>query len=215
MRVTILCSDPDHPVVSYLEKWITGLPPDHFADLVFNRSDLTSGDFLFLVSCSEIVTLEERGAYQYTLVLHAGDLPRGRGWSPHVWEIVQGAKEITLTLLEAEDVIDSGRIWIKKKIFIGKDALWDEINKALFNAEIELMTEAINTYRSVKPYEQSQYMDASYYPRRTPKDSEIDPAKSIQEQFNLIRICDPVRYPATFELWGKRYKLVLEKIEDE
>ena len=215
MRITLLCSDPDHPVVGHLEKWISELSPAHVADLVFKKSDLTSGDFLFLVSCSEIITLEQRSPYQYSLVLHAGDLPRGRGWSPHIWEIVRGAEEITLSLLEAEDRVDSGRIWIKKRIPIAKDALWNEINTVLFNAETDLMTEAINNCQDITPCEQSLSLEPSYYPRRTPKDSEIDPAKSIQEQFDLIRVCDPIRYPARFELYGKSYKIVLEKSDHE
>jgi len=33
-------------------------------------------------------------------------------------------------------------------------------------------------------------------------------------QFNKIRICDPNRYPAFFVLHGKKYKLMLEKIDD-
>ena len=34
--------------------------------------------------------------------------------------------------------------------------------------------------------------------KRTPADSEIDPGKSILEQFNLLRIVDSERYPAFF-----------------
>jgi methionyl-tRNA formyltransferase len=52
---------------------------------------------------------------------------------------------------------------------------------------------------------------ATYYPRRTPKDSEIDVFKTIAEQFDMIRVCDPNRFPAYFEFMGQRYILKLEK----
>ena len=66
------------------------------------------GDILFLVSCSEIVKKDIRMKFRHTLVLHASSLPKGRGWSPHIWEILNGADQIVISLLEAEDKIDSG-----------------------------------------------------------------------------------------------------------
>ena len=32
-----------------------------------------------------------------------------------------------------------------------------------------------------------------------------------KDQFDLMRTCDPNRYPAFFELYGKKYKIILEK----
>jgi methionyl-tRNA formyltransferase len=55
----------------------------------------------------------DRAKYDSSLVLHASDLPAGRGWSPHIWAITNGAESVTLSLLEAEDQVDSGRIWKK------------------------------------------------------------------------------------------------------
>jgi len=56
----------------------------------------------------------------HTLVLHASALPKGRGWSPHIWGIVQRDDYITLSLIEAEEEIDTGRIWKQKRINIPK-----------------------------------------------------------------------------------------------
>ena len=39
--------------------------------------------------------------------------------------------------------------------------------------------------------------------------------KSIKEQFDLLRICDPDRYPAYFEMHGRKYKLRLEYYDEE
>jgi methionyl-tRNA formyltransferase len=144
-------------------------------------------------------------------VLHASDLPRGRGWSPHIWEIIRGAESISLSLLEAADMIDSGKIWKKMQILVPKHALWDEINQLLFEAEIQLMDFAVNNIDTVRPRAQSTAIEATYYPKRLPQDSQIDPTKSIAEQFDLIRVCDPDRYPAFFEYLGHRYMLKLEK----
>lgn len=215
MKITVLCTDPAHPVNAYLEGWVRNIGDLHTIDLVRSRSQLSEGDFLFLVSCAEIITSEHRKKYRHTLVLHASDLPRGRGWSPHVWDVVNGAEFITLTLLEAEDKVDSGRLWLKRSIPVAKTALWHEVNQELFQAEIELMNEAVERYDEIKPYPQREDIESTYYPKRTPSDSEIDPYKPISDQFDLIRMCDPQRYPAWFDYLGQKYKIILEKIDHE
>lgn len=211
----MLCSDVSHPVNVYLSEWVDQLSVDHNIRLARSRADLTGGDFLFLVSCSELINAEDRRSYRHSLVLHASDLPEGRGWSPHVWSIVNGAEVINLSLLEAEDKVDSGRIWLKCRIPVKRNMLWYEVNDLLFAAEIELMTEAVECYDSIEPYPQDPDIKPTYYPKRTPQDSEIDPCLSIVDQFNLIRMCDPIRYPAWFELHGRKYKVIVEKMDHE
>lgn len=214
MKITLLCSNESHPVNAWLSRWIALNAEAHDISLIRKKQDLPGGDILFLISCGEIIGPKERAAYQSTLVLHASDLPKGRGWNPHIWEIIGGADHITLSMLEAEDKVDSGRIWCKKTIPIPKDALWDEINVHLFDAEIELIDWAINAFYSVKPTEQDAVETTTYYRLRNPQDSQIDPYQSIAAQFDLIRVCDPTRFPAFFDLHGHRFMIRLEKIDD-
>lgn len=186
----------------------------HQIELVRKKGELSGGDILFLISCSEIVRTAERATYHTSLVLHASDLPQGRGWSPHIWQIISGAEEITLSLLEAEDRVDSGRIWKKVRFPVPKHALWNEINERMFDAEIELIDFAVSKFDGIVPVDQSPNIEPTYFPRRSPADSQLDPAQSIASQFDKIRVCDPNRFPAFFELHGNKYKITLEKISD-
>ena len=215
MNVTVLCSDPAHPVNLYLNAWVDQVSDTHNVNIVHTTAELTSGDFLFLISCSEHIKQENRVHYTHTLVLHASDLPKGRGWSPHIWEIIQGQEVITLSLLEAEDVVDSGRIWLKYKISVKKTAVWSEVNHLLFEAEILLMNQALLNQHEIKPYHQNNDLKPTYYRKRTAEDSKVDPSSSISSNFDLIRMCDPERHPAWFEIHGQKYKLFLEKIDNE
>jgi methionyl-tRNA formyltransferase len=214
MRISLLCSNNKHPVFPYLKKWAEDMRSTHHVELVEDKVNLSGGELLLLVSCSQIVDASDRAAYRTCLVIHASDLPHGRGWSPHVWQLLEGAEFITLSILEAEDQVDSGRIWRKLKFPVPKHALWDEINKRLFEAEIELINFAVSAFENIVPTEQDISNRPSYYRRRIPADSEIDPIKSIASQFNKIRVCDPYRFPAFFELHGHKYKLILEKFDD-
>lgn len=214
MRISLLCSDQSHPINLYLKKWIDDNNAKHEIELVRTKEDLSGGDLLFLISCAEVIGESYRAAYRACLVLHASDLPQGRGWSPHIWQIIAGAEEVTLSLLEAEDRVDTGRIWKKLNLKIPKHALWNEINDTLFRAEIELINYAIDNYKIINPMQQERSDNIVYYPRRKPSDSKIDPYLSISSQFNIIRVCDPNRFPAYFEIEGCRYKIKLEKIND-
>lgn len=214
MRISLLCSDPTHPVNEYLERWAAHNRDTHDIQLAREPASLQGGDFLFLVSCSQIVSADVREKYQWCLVLHASALPHGRGWSPHVWEIIGGAENVTISLLEAEDEVDTGRIWHQVTLPIPGHALWDEINRELFQREIELIDFAVNNYMHVVPNEQDVSVDATYYRRRTPQDSELNPLASIADQFDLIRVCDPDRYPAFVRLRGHTYRIRVEKVDD-
>lgn len=213
MKIDFLCSDSQHPINEYLLPTVEQLSLFHQTGVFRKKCELLGGDILFLISCSEIVERKIREKYSYCLVLHASDLPVGRGWSPHIWAIINGCKEITLSLLEAEDQVDSGRIWKKIVLHIPLHALWDEINSIVFTEEMNLIHFAIEACDRIQPVEQSKNIESTYYPRRMPEDSRIDPEKSISSQFDRIRVCDPDRFPAFFSLRGYRYKLILEKID--
>jgi methionyl-tRNA formyltransferase len=215
MKITLLCSDTKHPVNAYLKSWINTQQGLHEVELVQSKNELPGGDILFLISCSEIIHAKDREKYSASLVLHASDLPKGRGWSPHIWEIINGADAVTLSLLEAEDKVDSGRIWKKLDIHVPKHALWDEINQLLFEAEVYLINFAVQYFETALPFNQKVIDESIYYPKRTPADSQIDVNKTIAEQFDLIRVCDPNRFPAYFEYLGIRYTLKLEKTREQ
>lgn len=214
MKISVLCSDFSHPVYPHLLRWYEESRCEHEIQICARKAELNGGDLLFLISCSEIIGPTDRVNYQKTLVVHASDLPRGRGWSPHIWEIIGGAEHITLSLLEAEDKVDSGDIWKKELLSIEKHCLWDEINEKLFKAEIRLINFAIAQFECITPMPQSAAVEPSYYPKRQPLDSKLDPKKTIAEQFDLIRVCDPNRFPAFFELHGHKYSVKLEKINE-
>ena len=215
MKISILCSDPLHPVVDSLNDWVESMiVKQHMVSLVFNKAELPGGDILFLVSCSQMVGDYERTKYKSTLVLHAGDLPKRRGWSPHIWAILDGENEITVSLLEASEPVDTGLIWLKTSFLLEGHELLDEINKKLFDAEIFLMTCAVDESRDINPSEQVGD-SGKYMKKRTPADSEIDPEKTISEQFNLLRIVDSNRYPAFFYHRGCKYQLKIEKVKSE
>lgn len=213
IQVSILCTDPAHPVNAWLERWAQRRAGDAAVSIHRDRAEARGGDFLFLVSCHQVVGKDIRARYRHTLVLHASDLPRGRGWSPHVWRILEGADRLTVSLIRAEDEVDSGDIWHQAVVKLDGTELHDEINGKLFDAELELMDWALEHCDRARPQPQSG--TPSRYRKRTPADSAIDPARPLAESFDLLRVADPDRYPAHFEYRGRKYTIRIEKTKPE
>ena len=59
MHISFLCSDNSHPVNEYLKNWINKQQDKHIIELVQKKSELSGGDILFLISCSEIINEED------------------------------------------------------------------------------------------------------------------------------------------------------------
>lgn len=215
MEISILCTDSKHPVVDSLRVWIEDISSKgHAATLIFDKAELRGGDILFLVSCSQIIRDAEKEKYKATLVLHASDLPKGRGWSPYIWSILAGENQITVSLLEASEPVDSGAIWFKTAFDLEGHELLQEINAKLFEAELLLMTHAVEQFDGIKPTKQAGE-PGPYMAKRSPDDSRLDPNKTIAEQFNLLRVVDSQRYPAFFDYRGHRYLIKIEKAKND
>jgi methionyl-tRNA formyltransferase len=213
VKIEILTSDPQHPVVRRLGEWQAVMrDAGHDVSIMFNRSDLTGGDVLFLVSCGQLIGDAERSLFRAVLVLHASDLPNGRGWSPHIWSIVNGESRIVVCMLEARDPVDSGPVWLRTEFDLDGHELLPEINEKLFVAELALMTDAVERFDEFVPVPQ-EGDPGGYMIKRTPEHSRLDPDRSIAEQFDLLRVVDNVRYPAFFDHRGHRYILRIEKAD--
>src|SRR6185437_960422 len=116
MKVSVLCSSASHPVYPHLENWVKRSGAAHDVELVQKKAELSGGDVLFLISCHEIISSQDRQAYCASLVIHASDLPAGRGWSPHIWQILEGKHEIVVSMIEAQDKVDTGAIWAQRPL---------------------------------------------------------------------------------------------------
>jgi methionyl-tRNA formyltransferase len=216
MLIDFIISNPDHPVVSYIKKWMSANAHIHTSEILPKpRTGRHAKDILFLISCNEIISQSVRDAYKHCIVLHASDLPKGRGWSPYVWELLAGSETLTLSAISAEEGVDTGNIWDKTSIPVSKGDTFEEISDKLFTAEIQAVDSVIEKIsRSEKPLPQDSTQSPTYFPKRSPADSEIDPSQPLVSLFNQIRVCDPDRYPAYFHLHGHTYEINIKKKKD-
>ena len=139
------------------------------------------------------------------LVVHESDLPDGRGFSPVAWQILQGCQHIPVCLLEAVDELDAGPVFLRDVIRLNGNELLPEIRKKQGEKTIQMCLRFMDHWPNLKAAPQTG--EATEFRRRTISDDQIDPHKTITEQFDHLRIVDNEKYPAWFELRGRRYLL--------
>jgi methionyl-tRNA formyltransferase len=143
------------------------------------------------------------------LVVHESDLPSGKGWSPLTWQILEGKNRIPVTLFEATERVDSGDIYLQEWLEFEGHELIDELRQAQAAATLRLCREFVNRYPEVLQAAKPQVGKESFYPRRKPKDSQLDVNCSLAQQFNLLRVVDNEKYPSFFSHGGKTYIILV------
>ncbi len=177
----------------------------HQCAWVHSSNDLPGGDCCFYLSYGRIVDQLTRKKYRHNLVVHESELPKGKGWSPLTWQISEGHKRIPVMLIEAAEHVDSGVVYAQRWIEFEGHEVIDEIRNAQVEATYELCRWFVGGYPRSAEQSQDQRGEESFYPRRSEVDSEVNLAKPLSEQFNLLRVVDNQRYPAFFKIAGNKY----------
>lgn len=200
---------------SWLNQHFSGLVADlrsrgHAACWSHDPAAIVEGDVCFVVGCSQILEPEVRRKNKFNLVVHESALPEGRGWSPMTWQVLEDRRRVVVTLFEADDRVDAGRIHLQTVIELTGRELVDDWRRHQARATIELCQSWIDGYPDVVRGAREQTGTPSFYRRRRPGDGQLDPLRSIASQFDLLRTVDNHRYPAFFEYRGGSYKLLIE-----
>lgn len=213
----------EHPrrtivVLSDAGSWINPTVADLVADWselgytvrwAHDMNKISSADFCFCLGFGRIIPSAIRSSFLHTLVVHESDLPRGKGWSPLTWQVLEGATKVAVTLIEAEDQVDSGAVYAQRWIHFSGNELIDELRSAQAEATVDLCRWFVDEYPDSALQARRQSGHETFYPRRTPSDSMVNPNMTIVEQFNLFRVTDNQRYPAFFDLNGRRFRIEL------
>lgn len=185
----------------------------HYATVISSKNEIPKGDILFLLSCFQLIKQDVLNLNKHNIVVHASELPLGKGWSPMSWQIIEGKNHIPLTLFEVVEEMDAGDVYIRDNIQLDGSELIDELHIKLAKKIINMCLSYVDQYDSIRGHKQSG--KSTFYRKRAAKDSELDIDKSIKEQFNLLRIVDNENYPAFFLINGQKYILKIYKDHNE
>jgi len=178
----------------------------HKVVFIHREEDIIFGsDICFFLSCTKLVKKENLRKSKHNIVVHASDLPEGKGFSPLQWQIFEGRDEIVLTLFEVVEKVDAGPYYFKRNIKFDGTEILELLRAKMAECIIEMCEEFIFKFNSLTVIKQKGV--ESFYRRRSLRDDEIDITKSIEELFNHFRIADNDKYPLYFIRKGKKYYL--------
>lgn len=148
-----------------------------------------------------------------TFNLHASLLPQYRGAAPINWAIINGETETGLTTFFINDIIDTGKIILQKKMAIGPDETAGELHDRMKTEGAELIIKTLQLIEAglVKTTEQTGNGELKPAPKIFKHHCRINWNQPARKVYNLIRGLSP--YPATFfELKNNEGQLLQVKV---
>ena len=159
-------------------------------------------DIVFPLSYTKILSEDFLTSNKETIIAHPSKLPRDKGFAPLANQILRDKNFFYISLIKAEILVDTGRIYLQRKFKLNGTELSNEIREIQANNIFKMIDNFLTIYPNNKSYIQKGVK--TFNKRRKLKDSELDINKNIKEQFNLLRIVDNERYPAYFQYKKKK-----------
>jgi len=201
MKLAILTS-PNQWFCDFTERLSNELGGAHIFE---NHNDISeSYDVVFILSYHEIIENSFLSKNKHNIVIHASDLPVGKGWAPLFWQVLEGKSKITFSMFEATEGVDDGPIYMQQELILNGLELNNELRVKQAEIQIKMCKDFVANY-SIHNEPRMQIGNETFYSKRNASDSELDINKTIREQFNLLRIVDNEEYPAFFRIGGKKF----------
>ena len=147
----------------------------------------------FRILPQAIFSIPPKGSFN----LHASYLPKYRGAAPIQWALINGETETGLTTFKLAEKVDTGNIFLQKKIEIKPEDNLETLHDKLSESGADLVLETVDLIES-NDFELKSQNDslATPAPKITKEISKIDWNKSATDIHNLIRGLSP--YPAAY-----------------
>ena len=175
----------------------------------FSPKKIKDQEIVFVLGYTKKLSENFLKKNKYVMIIHESALPKGKGFSPLQWQILNNKNKIEVCLFLATIKLDSGDILYKEDILLDGTELYDELRQKQAATSIKLINKFLSYYPKIKLTKQKG--TATFYKRRHPKDSEIDVNKNIKSQFNKFRISNNESWPSFFYFKDQKYILKIFK----
>jgi len=129
--------------------------------------------------------------------VHTSLLPKYRGAAPIQWAVANGESETGVTIMYMDKGMDTGDIILERTVWIGAEETAGELHDKLAVAGAELLSEAVHDIKAgCAPRIPQDESMASYAPKLSKKDGEIDWTQTAEDIHNKIRGFNP--WPCCF-----------------
>ena len=130
------------------------------------------------------------------IIFHMTDVPFGRGGSPLQNLIARGIYETKISAIRCVSKLDAGPVYLKRPLSLHGSA--EEIFIRASVIMEEMIVEILD--REAEPREQEG--EVTVFKRRTPGQSDLAAARSLDDVYDMIRMLDAEGYPPAFLNFG-------------
>jgi methionyl-tRNA formyltransferase len=161
-------------------------------------------DVSLVIAYGRILPLDVLGAARKgSLNLHASLLPKYRGAAPINWAIVNGETETGVSLMQMDEGLDTGPVFIREKLDIGPEETAGELATRI--AELAARVVRMHLRAAVdgelRPERQEDAL-VSHAPPIEPEHRRVDFTLSAERVTNLVRGMAPA--PGAFAMAGEK-----------
>lgn len=174
--------------VSLPGEWIRINRKEEFTEELLSR---LQPDIIFIPHWSYIIPPAIFEKFE-CIVFHMTDLPFGRGGSPLQNLIVLGYKETVISALRVEEGLDTGDIYLKKKLSLHGTA------SDIFERSALVIKEMIEKIIKDKLLPVPQNGELVTFKRRGKQDGDISALVDMEKVYDYIRMLDCEGYPNAF-----------------
>ena len=166
-------------------------------------------EILFLLGFASKFKISRYKKIKNIFLIHESNLPKGRGWSPVRYQILENKNRIKCCLISCKDPIDSGDIYETGILKIKKTDLYDEIKFKQYRLTVRLILRLIKKYPNLKS--KKQIGKPTWYKKLSLKSDQLDVNESIISQFNKIRSNNYNKHQNFFYINNKKFFLRISK----
>lgn len=133
--------------------------------------------------------------------VHASLLPKYRGSSPVQWALINGEKEVGVTVMKTELGVDTGDMMAKDKIVLSGEENAEETLALLSHLGADLIVQTLDkAEKGELTFEKQKEEEATHCRMLVKADGKLDFTKSAEEVKNFIRGMTP--WPGAFTTYN-------------
>lgn len=169
-------------------------------------------DYLVSINYRYIIPKEIFSKVEFPLNVHGSLLPKYRGRTPHVWNIINGEKITGITCHKIEESVDTGDIILQEKIEIKKEWTGNELLKQMQKKYPILLLNSLSKIERKEKLLKQEEKDATYFGKRIPEMGYISFYNFYENIYNFVR-AQAYPYPGAYYYLENGKKIIIDEIE--
>lgn len=172
---------------------------------------INNREIVFILGYTKILSKKDLERNKLNLVIHESKLPENKGFSPVQHQILKGNNNLKISLFIADAKLDNGRILLVSDLKFNGTELYDEIREKQALATKRTIIRFLKNYPKILNKKINIERKETFNKRLSNKNNELNIFKTIDEQFNILRIGNNDKWPSYFYKNGIKYIIKIFK----